>query len=666
MGTVSNSLANSPVTTTGSTSSTFMGSSTYSKDFQNVIDRSVAIATLPITLLATQQAALDTQSTDLAKLDSQFTKLQTALRGVGQAMGGSNFESTISQPDSVAASISDGAVEGDYTVNVISIGAYAKSLTTQTWNASPDISGNPTTYTLMAGGKAYSFTAADNSATTVAAAINSQYSGMVQALAVNVGSAGTPDWRISLQSTKLGPINLDIQGPPASLQQQQDLVNGYATSRSAAAWNSASNPSGGPTTYNLTIGTRSFAVTSAGSDIQTVVNAINGSKYGSQVKAEVVNVAASGAPDDNRIQLTSLTAGAMKLDLQRPSSLQQQQAANNGHAVSQTATTWDSTADPLGNPTTYNLVIGSRSYNFTSADNSAQAVVDAINLRYGNQVSAKAVAGSGGSSDTRIQLTGTAAGDVNLDLRKMASLQHTQVDGAKASYEILNSGKTVSSDSRMVTVAQGVNLNLLAKSDGPLDVTVIRSTTALGNALSAFADAYNTTSDLVTAQRGQSAGSLQGQSILSALSRSLSSIATYSSSGAITCLESMGLKLETNGHLTYNAATLISADFTSSTGISSFLGSAATGGFLKVATDALNDLEDPNKGLLKLAETDTQSRLNSLAANIAARTDKVNQLRVTLQNRMATADALIASMQQQYSYLSSMFEAQATADKTYQ
>jgi hypothetical protein len=36
-----------------------------------------------------------------------------------------------------------------------------------------------------------------------------------------------------------------------------------------------------------------------------------------------------------------------------------------------------------------------------------------------------------------------------------------------------------------------------------------------------------------------------------------------------------------------------------------------------------------------------------------------------MQNQMAAADALIASMEQQYSYLSGMFAAQQTADSMY-
>jgi flagellar capping protein FliD len=666
MGTIGNSLANTVVTTSGSNSSTFMGASSYSKDFQSVIDRSVAIASLPIQLLANQQAALTSQSKDLNGLDAQFTKLQAAVQGIGNAMGGSAFHSEISNPSAVGASLGDGAAEGVYTINVTSIGAYARSLTTQIWNAAPDAAGQPATFTLMAAGKSYSVTPADNSAASVASAINSRYSSLVQALAVNVGSTDTPDWRISLQSAKLGPMDLDLQGPPPGLQQQLSPVNGYSTSRTATVWNPAPDPSG-PASYLLVIGGKSYALAPADHGIQTVADAINNSAQGSQVHATVVNVAQGADPADCRIQITSKITGAMNLDVQRqPPSIQQQQAPNNGLAVSRSASTWDSTPDPLGNPTTYRLIVGSKTHSVTPSDNNVQTVADAINQQYGALVTAAVVAGPGGDSDKRIQLTGTRPGAQNLDIQKTTSLQHAQVGGALATYEVVNSGKTVSSNTRSVTVAKGVTLSLLSQSGGPVDVTVTRSTSALGSALSTFADTYNATVDLIAQQRGQSAGSLQGQPILSTLSRALSSISTFGSSGVgISSLEGLGLKLSSDGHFAYNAFGLMSADLSNSTGVSSFLGSATGGGFLKTATDALGSLEDPARGLLKLSEADTQSQLAKLGTNIADRTDKVNRLRIHLQSQMAAADALIASMQQQYSYLSSMFQAQQIANQSY-
>ena len=55
----------------------------------------------------------------------------------------------------------------------------------------------------------------------------------------------------------------------------------------------------------------------------------------------------------------------------------------------------------------------------------------------------------------------------------------------------------------------------------------------------------------------------------------------------------------------------------------------------------------------------------SIGSTIATKQAAVDQLQTNLTNQMATADAAIASMQQQYSYMSQMFAAQQTADLMY-
>jgi hypothetical protein len=64
-----NTLTNTPVTSSNSTTSSntnttgiFTGTSAYSNDFQNMISRAVAIASMPINLLTSQQTALTNQS----------------------------------------------------------------------------------------------------------------------------------------------------------------------------------------------------------------------------------------------------------------------------------------------------------------------------------------------------------------------------------------------------------------------------------------------------------------------------------------------------------------------------------------------------------------------------------------------------------------------------
>ena len=70
-------------------------------------------------------------------------------------------------------------------------------------------------------------------------------------------------------------------------------------------------------------------------------------------------------------------------------------------------------------------------------------------------------------------------------------------------------------------------------------------------------------------------------------------------------------------------------------------------------------------GLLKTAETDWQSQITKIGTTIAAKQSQIDSLQIQLQNQMAVSDALIASMQQQASYLTSLFAAQDTADQMY-
>jgi flagellar capping protein FliD len=109
----------------------------------------------------------------------------------------------------------------------------------------------------------------------------------------------------------------------------------------------------------------------------------------------------------------------------------------------------------------------------------------------------------------------------------------------------------------------------------------------------------------------------------------------------------------------------MSTDFGNSSGVDTFLGSATGGGFLEAATNAINSLEDPTTGLIKTSETDLQSQISNLGTTISNKQTQVSNLQTQLQNQMAQADAAIATMEQQYSYLNSMFSAMQTADQMY-
>jgi flagellar capping protein FliD len=106
-------------------------------------------------------------------------------------------------------------------------------------------------------------------------------------------------------------------------------------------------------------------------------------------------------------------------------------------------------------------------------------------------------------------------------------------------------------------------------------------------------------------------------------------------------------------------------DISNSAGVAVFFGSATGGGFLKAATNALNNLENTTTGLLKNAETDWKSQITNVGTQISTKQTQVDQMQTQLTSQMAAADAAIASMEQQYSYLSQMFAAQQTASQQY-
>ena len=157
----------------------------------------------------------------------------------------------------------------------------------------------------------------------------------------------------------------------------------------------------------------------------------------------------------------------------------------------------------------------------------------------------------------------------------------------------------IQSDSRTVALAPGVTAQLLAPSTPgqatTIDVSV--NTDGIRSALSSVADAYNAVVDLLDQQHGKDAGSLSGLSILNSLSQSLREITSYTSgSGSIQSLTQLGLELDQSGKLSLNSTAFNAAAAGGTGPIMSFLGDSSSGGFLKIASDALKMCVRPVSG----------------------------------------------------------------------
>ncbi len=197
-----------------SSSAIFTGTSRFSNDFQQVITRAVAIASLPISQLTNHKNALADQSGEVATLQSKFSSLQTALQNVGNSTGLSSLTTSVSDAAIARVSLATGAVPASYSIEVVSLGGFTN---TSSVNSQPRVSDPATqnisaasSYTVQINGFATTITPAANTLNSLVSALNTTPGLDVQASLVNIGSTIVPDYRLSVQSTKLGANTVQI------------------------------------------------------------------------------------------------------------------------------------------------------------------------------------------------------------------------------------------------------------------------------------------------------------------------------------------------------------------------------------------------------------------------------------------------------------------------
>jgi flagellar hook-associated protein 2 len=445
-----------------STSSTmFTGSSRYATDFQSLLDRAVAIASLNLTQYNTQKTTLQSESTALSTLDTKFDAVQAVIDSLESATGTSSYAYSISNAAIVSASLGDGALAGTYTIEVTSPGSYTNSmskdgLTAVTNPATQNIS-SASTFTLTVDGVETQITPASNTLSALVEAINDADAD-VQASIVNIGTSSSPDYRLTIQSTKLDAVTIQL---------------------------------------------------------------------------------------------------------------------NDG-----------------------------------------------------------------------------------------SNLLDTLAAGANATYKLNGMTSAISNDTRTITLAPGLTVTLLSESDPGVatTITVARSATAVSNALSSFVSVYNDAVDALDAHRGENGGALAGQSIVSTLWDALRGIAQYSSGAeTIGSLTDLGLTFDDKGKLSFDSTTFSSATSGNFELLLTFLGSSTESGFLKGATDVLNGLQNPTDGVLQSAIDSTEGRISNQADLIDAEQSRVDLMEQNLTAQMAAADALIAALEQQATYITNLFESMRIA-----
>lgn len=302
----------------------------------------------------------------------------------------------------------------------------------------------------------------------------------------------------------------------------------------------------------------------------------------------------------------------------------------------------------------------------TPSEANLNSLVEAINAQAPEVQATIVNVGGRAGADYRLSIQHRKLGPHAISLTDSSgtALADAVAQGSYAKYRVQGGGE-VESESRSAALAPGLNVELLkTSSNGAATITVTRSATGVSNALSAVAAAYNGVMDELNAHRGKAGGALSGDLTLTAVQDAMRRIASYAAgNGGIDSLTALGVEFSDSGVMSFHSATFEAAAKGNFEGLASFLGDQTTGGFLKLAADLLNGLEDSSAGVIKSGISSLNGQISEQDRLISAEQERIEQYRASLQERMYAADALIASLEQQVVYFSNMFEAMRIAQK---
>jgi flagellar hook-associated protein 2 len=401
---------------------------------------------------------------------------------------------------------------------------------------------------------------------------------------------------------------------------------------------------------------------------QTALTTLEGDFVSLQGAIASINSAVQGTPTATSSDTSVVTASASSNALAGTYSIQVDQAGSSSVALSDAGSTTvtDPGSQNISSSSSFTLTVNGIATTITPSGNTLDDLVTAINGA-GAGVSA-IIVNMGGSSgaDYRLVLTSDELGPDTIQLNDGATdLMSPLSSGALAEYKVNGASTDVTSTSSQVTLSPGLTVTIQpdATAGSSATVTVTTDYSGLSTALSSFVSAYNSAVTAVQAQTGQNAGALSGDSTVYQLENILDNIAEYtgSGSGSVNSLTDLGLDLDSTGQLSFDSSTFSSLN---TTDIQSFLGSASTGGFLQMATNAATSATDNSTGIIENNISALQTQITNENSLISNQQDMITNMETNLETKLSAADAAIATLESEKTYFTDLFQAEYPASST--
>lgn len=295
-------------TTSPFTPITLGGISKYASDFQNILNRAVQIAQIPITQLQNEDANVLSEETLLGTLNTSVGTLATSLSTLGTLAAGQSLNATSSDPTSVTAAVTGATSPATYTINSISSIATAaseRSLTSYSDSSSTSVSATGTMQ-LVVGSQKTTFNLTTNTLVGLRDQINSMGAGVTASILTT--SSGN---YLSLTANGSGATTLQLNDDPSGanndiLTTTTSTVVGETTTGLASATTTPVSTTG---QLSLTVGTKTYALTLTDNSLTGLENQINAS--GADVTASIV----TDSSGNSHLSLATNTPGETTLSL---------------------------------------------------------------------------------------------------------------------------------------------------------------------------------------------------------------------------------------------------------------------------------------------------------------------------------------------------------------
>jgi flagellar hook-associated protein 2 len=315
----------------------------------------------------------------------------------------------------------------------------------------------------------------------------------------------------------------------------------------------------------------------------------------------------------------------------------------------------DSASDPVSANGTLDLVVGGTHNKFTLTNNTLVGLRDQINS-LGAGVNASILTTSGGNY---LSISSNTTGATTLQLNDDPDGANTNLltntnQGTNGVFSL--NGIPVSQPGNVVNgVLPGVTFTIQGATSSPVTLSLSSDRSQLSSALESFVQNYNSLKQTVTAQVGENAGLLSGDTAITQIQTLLRQITSYTgTSGSIKSLADLGIEFDSTGQASFNQDTFNQLSDSQISDGFQFLGSAKTG--FGTFGAQLDQFTDPVSGIIQ-TEVDGVDRADqSIQDQISTLNDRITLMQTNMAAQLEAADAALADLESQQNTVSASLQ----------